>query len=99
MAACSGCGATVFWRANASTGKQAPVDARPDPKGNVVIDSGAYKVLTKAEMSALDIIAQDKNQRQTVRYNLHFATCPKAGTFRRCSKCHKTPCSCPKETG
>lgn len=48
MNTCARCGAQVYWATNRSTGKVAPIDAEPDPKGNVILhDDWTYSVLGK----------------------------------------------------
>lgn len=97
MATCQGCGARVTWLRNVSTGGSAPVDPTPSPTGNVVMRGDGYAVLTKAERAELDAgpTLFDAGEPTTLRYTLHFATCPHADHFRRCKVCHHTPCNCP----
>lgn len=88
-----GCGAEIEWRFHARTGKRAPVDKYPTPDGNVRLHKdGTYDVITKKERTAAtDLFADDDEP----RYKLHFASCPNAQRFRRCKRCHRTPCQCP----
>lgn len=74
MARCP-CGATVLWVPNAKTGHRAPVDPKPNPEGNVVMDAHGYRVLTKAELAAPNVDGE-------TRYVLHFASCPQASVYR-----------------
>lgn len=95
VATCTGCGATVFWKRHHATDKAAPVNPDVDPTGNVVLDGDHYRVLTKKEIAALDTpTLLDMGDPEVRRYTLHFATCPASNQFRRCNKCHHTPCEC-----
>lgn len=95
MATCEGCGAQIVWRFAEGTGRRAPINAEPDPKGNIMVvrDTGAYRVLTKQAMADMEGTLFEQAVRND-RYTSHFATCPKAEHFKRCGKCHKTPCVC-----
>lgn len=94
MARCQGCNAEVLWLENAKTGRRAPVNPSPDPSGNVVIEGGRYRVLTKKEQAEPPVSLFDMGEAQGQRHTLHFSTCPNADHFRRCKTCHHTPCSC-----
>lgn len=94
MADCEGCHARIEWRANTKTGKAAPVDPTPVANGNVVLErDGTYRVLTKAEITRLDNPGM-LDDPPPDRFTLHFASCPSASRFRRCGRCHRTPCVC-----
>jgi hypothetical protein len=57
-----------------ATGRKMPLDAKPDPKGNlVVIDGVAHHVHENG--AAFPDTAE--------RYRSHFATCPNAAQHRR----------------
>ena len=91
-----GCGATVIWLKPVNGDRPAPVDPQPVPDGNVVIPRpGFYKVLTKREIDNYNNPGM-LDDPAPPRYKLHFATCPNAEHFRRCKKCHETPCQCRK---
>lgn len=101
--ACRACSAPTLWAENPKTGRKAPVDSAPNPAGNVVLDRSGptitFRVLTKAEMERYDrAVEQLVPETVPTRYTLHFATCPNADEFRRCGKCHKTPCTCTPTT-
>lgn len=91
------CGRHIQYLRNDKTGKPAPVDPTPVPNGNCTVDWHAqtYHVMTKAEIAVAE--GGLAFEPPPDRYTLHFATCPKAKQFRRCAKCHKSPCSCPKK--
>lgn len=73
---CRSCGLSVYWLANDKTGKPAPIDSVPDPKGNIIIlPGGKYHVLTKEELASATP--------RTLRYTSHFSTCEQACTWRR----------------
>lgn len=90
MTRCEGCNAEITWFENEKTGRRAPVDLTPSPTGNVTLNfrAGTYRVLTKEEMSP-SLFGDEEP-----RFTLHFATCPQADHFRRCAKCHRSPCAC-----
>jgi hypothetical protein len=76
LSTCRSCGAPVYWLKHATTGKLAPVDAAPNPSGNVTVDpaAGTYTVLGTAGARA-----------DTARYTSHFMPCPQCRTWRRAS--------------
>jgi len=67
---CEACDERIVWLTHEKTGKPAPIDAVPDPKGNVVadFDAGTYRIAREDEGA---------------RYTNHFATCPHAAKFRK----------------
>lgn len=66
---CRSCGAPIIW-AHTPNGKSMPLDAEPDPTGNIVLDDGTARV--------------EPNQTLTgTRHTSHFATCPHAETWRK----------------
>lgn len=69
---CKGCGAEIFW-ARTTAGSHMPVDAQPTPDGNVVI-------FTIQPLTVQMVAVFDDNR---PRFTSHFATCPKAGEFRK----------------
>jgi hypothetical protein len=60
------------------TGKMAPIDVKPDPRGNVVIDYQAetYGVLGKA-------VRQDARNQGLELHMAHHLTCPEGSSWRR----------------
>lgn len=77
LSRCKSCGQTIYWLKNDTTGRPAPIDAKPDQSGPVIIavEGGAlrYHVLSKAEKDAgVDV----------ERYQPHYATCPQAESWR-----------------
>jgi len=77
MAFCKGCNATIEWH-KTSEGKNIPLDPDPHPEGNLTFDA-RLRVVVAARGS------------KPKMYRSHFATCPKAGEFR------KRPVSCDRE--
>lgn len=87
LATCSKCHADILWVAT-KNGKMQPLDAIPDPAGNVRLEEPAVyrstqrgalrasQVITKAERESLFPIEGD-------RYMPHHATCPFAEEFRK----------------
>ena len=75
MAACRGCGVAIRWVATAATGKLMPLNAEPDPAGNVLLDDdGRAVVLGKGDAGA-SLFGE-------ARYMPHHATCEKVDEFR-----------------
>jgi len=72
MSTCRSCGATIVW-AITDSGKRMPVDAEPDPAGNLSIwESGeGWRVTVVPE------------EWDGLRYRPHFATCPDSESWRR----------------
>lgn len=69
---CRSCGAPVLWRAHAKTNRLAPIDARPNPQGNVyLLPDERYEVLTAAQRKAGWVP-------RTPLHTNHFQTCPHA---------------------
>lgn len=75
-ARCRACDAEIWWLENQTTGKKAPIDAEPDPKGNVVasLHDGLYRIASADERAEM-------GPRRQLHLN-HFVTCPKAKDFR-----------------
>ncbi len=71
---CSSCGAPILW-IKTPKDKSMPLDATPDPKGNVVIRDGLAVVLT------LDEIAKLLDGKR--RFMPHWATCEHAAQHRK----------------
>ena len=73
---CQACGGLVFWLEHVVTGKRAPINADPDPRGNIVLEltnfGWRYRVLRKNETAPEDGL-----------WMSHFVTCVKAADFRR----------------
>lgn len=70
---CRSCGASLFW-ATTERGKKMPVDAVPNPSGNVAV----------REINGSVFATVDDNRQGSLwgRYTSHFATCPDANTWR-----------------
>jgi hypothetical protein len=71
MSTCRSCGAEVILLRHELTGNWAPINATPDPAGNIVIDVklGVYKIVPR-------------QGRVGLLYTSHFATCPAAPEWR-----------------
>ncbi len=72
---CSSCKAPIIW-IKTPKGKSMPLDATPNPAGNVVIRDGLAVVLT------LDELANDPSVGQR-RFLPHWASCPSAAQHRK----------------
>jgi len=71
---------------SARSSKAMPLDAKPDPRGRIVLDAkGDAIVLTMAEAEAIDRINAelDPMAETADRFTSHFATCPEAAQHRR----------------
>lgn len=75
MAACTACRAPIRWL-KTPNGRSMPLDLRPDPEGNVIIENG-LAVLSPARAMALS---------PEERFLPHWATCPEAASFRKVKK-------------
>lgn len=80
---CRSCGASIHWAITAE-GKRMPLDANPDPNGNLVASRkkvGAGEELhVRAFMPGLEL-NPDGTRRN--RWASHFKTCPQADAHRR----------------
>jgi hypothetical protein len=80
---CRSCGAAVVWLVHERTGRPAPVDAEPDPAGNVEpLDGGRYRIAPP------DLFGGP-------RHMPHYATCPDAAAWR--ARLEERPRPAPRE--
>lgn len=83
-AKCRACDAPIIW-AVTERGKAMPLDADPDPAGNVIM-TGANKVGSNGhagpEIKVLGNTADMFGGEPEVRYMPHHATCPEVEQFR-----------------
>ena len=70
MSECRSCGAPITW-AITDQGRRIPLDAKPNPAGNIRLDLTHAHILTKSD------------NYNGPRYTSHFATCPNADKHRR----------------
>lgn len=78
MSACSKCGKPVTW-VYTEAGKKMPLDPLPVEDGTIVYAGDGpdrVRVLKKADQDDLFLA-------RLQRYKSHFATCPKAGSFKK----------------
>lgn len=77
VSTCKGCGARIIWMISDLTGKAAPINATPNPKGNIVFVQGEkrleYHVLRSGE-----VVPEGRSA-----YTNHFQTCPQRARFER----------------
>jgi hypothetical protein len=73
---CKSCGAAILW-ALTRKGKRIPLDATPNPKGNLTLTGGSATIAEDADL----FTASD-----AVRYVSHFVTCPDAATHRKAKR-------------
>lgn len=78
-ATCRTCGADIIW-AETMAGKRAPIDAEPNPEGNVVLfdDGGPTRCMSLGG----PILDKARADDETTLYTNHFATCPYAASHR-----------------
>lgn len=68
---CRSCGAPIIWGVTIR-GKRIPIDAEPDPKGNMGLIDGRFAVVPSGF--------------EGTRFSSHFASCPDAKSFRRAKR-------------
>ena len=78
MSRCKGCGAEISW-IKTKSGKSMPVDEKPVPYH---IGKGA-KIVTEDGDVVSGSLEGPENTFVGFGYISHFATCPKAGQYRR----------------
>lgn len=69
MATCKSCGAQIRW-VKTKFGKTMPLDEKPTPDGNVILEDGVAVVIANTTTN-LD------------RFTPHFVTCPHAAKHRK----------------
>jgi hypothetical protein len=72
---CRGCGAKVLWYRTKASRALIPLDAEPNPRGNVVIDAEGLAVVLGGGL--FDEAPEGE------RYMPHHATCPQAPNYKR----------------
>jgi hypothetical protein len=78
VATCRSCEAPIVW-GKTRAGRAMPLDAEPDPAGNVVLlANGTAVVLTADEAAERRLTFPEE-----VRRMPHHATCPQADEWRR----------------
>jgi hypothetical protein len=68
---CRSCGAPVFFRIHVVSNKSMPIDARPNPSGNVVLEGERFFRVTSEPTPGV------------TRYTSHFQTCPNARAWKK----------------
>jgi hypothetical protein len=83
---CHSCGASIFW-AKTESGKAMPVDAKPSPKGTLVLrypeHVGDTVVLDDDEPATMINANKAEAPDGEPRFASHFATCPQAAAHRK----------------
>jgi hypothetical protein len=74
---CSTCGAPIVWTITTRL-RSMPVDAQPDPDGNVLLTPGLPGGQPRAE-----VIGNPARLFGRTAYTSHFARCPQADRHRR----------------
>lgn len=68
---CDTCKRPIIWRTHERTGKPAPIDAAPDPAGNIVLlDNRKYRVVSPAMPEPGE------------KHTNHYQTCIDAAAWR-----------------
>lgn len=75
MSSCRSCGAEITW-ARTPANKAMPLDAEPNPAGNVMLADGGAQVLGPLELSGLT-----DAEREELRMP-HHATCPDGAAWK-----------------
>lgn len=73
MSACRSCGAPIRW-VTTGAGNLMPLNAEPDPAGNIEVLEGDWAVVHPAGQTTLD---------PGERWMPHWAVCPQAKEWRR----------------
>ena len=73
---CRSCGRPIIWTIT-TKGKRMPVDANPDPNGNIALDELADGTVRASVTGPSPALITEP------RYMSHFATCPEAARWRR----------------
>jgi hypothetical protein len=75
---CRSCGAEIYWLKHETTGRLAPIDMTPSPRGSCLVnlEQGAYRIAFERSSGTL--------------YTSHFATCPQAGQHDTKAPAHST---------
>lgn len=83
---CDSCAAEIFWAINATTGRRMPIDAYPNPDGNVTVDADPRSLGDRLQLTAQVLTGFDlelaRTDGTTVLYMPHFATCPDADGWK-----------------
>lgn len=77
---CRSCEAPIVW-ATTMAGKQNPLDATPNPEGNLFAWVVGHKLECES-VNARSERATKARERQQNRYTSHFSTCPNAKQHR-----------------
>ncbi len=83
---CRSCDAPILWCVT-EAGKWQPLDAQPDPSGNVEIErrgcATVSRVVNNVAIVLGGALAESRGGQPIVRYMPHHATCPNADQWRR----------------
>lgn len=80
MSRCRSCGAEIFW-ATSSTGKAMPLNAKPDPMGNVRVYGAP--ATRSAVVLAGHRLTLARGANGPPLYMPHHATCPQGQAWRK----------------
>lgn len=75
---CRDCNAPVFWLRHNTTGNLMPINAEPDPAGNLVLVGDEHYCIVKGELF------EDMHPGEL--YSSHFLNCPAAAARRKAKK-------------
>jgi hypothetical protein len=81
MSTCEDCGKEILFLKHKETGKVNPIEAQPDPKGNLRInlETGQYRFANDVEYERWKV----GHPKAIPLHISHFARCPNAGKFRK----------------
>lgn len=80
---CRSCGADVVMCVNNNTKRIAPIDAKPDPYGNVTIDLPDEEHMTPEYRVLAGDAREIAGRRGDMLYLNHFSTCPQSKGWRK----------------
>lgn len=84
---CRWCSAEVLWLRSVATGRPAPIDAFPDPDGNIAVDvaAGTYDVVGRTPRPVPTLTDPEPAEPPVVLHLNHWVTCRNA-TRRKAAK-------------
>jgi hypothetical protein len=83
MSDCRSCGAEIIWITTHPGGRSMPLDPKPHPEGNVLVDMDARRGVVLSVKSRQVVLEETPDE---PLYRSHFATCPNAESHRRGSQ-------------
>lgn len=78
--ACKGCGESIFFAAHLVTGELAPLNVEPDDNGMIMLVPKRHARQAYPQYRFFEPLF---DARPEALYTSHYATCPKAASFRK----------------